>query len=161
MRRRTRRRSIGRVVRLHGRHAARTLLEHCRGEQPGGIVLTGKVLAKSDARGHLQQVPERRATVLGVSERRQIGRSWIVYRTDEVLGERDTDQHGRDRLGHRKRREPMPIRSPVLVALHEDRVITSDEEPGGRVSRKVVVERAGLALVLVTQDRLGGGAEQP
>jgi hypothetical protein len=50
----------------------------------------------------------------------------------------------------------MPIRPRILVALDEDGVTTRDEEPGGRVARKVVVERARLALVLVTQGRLGG-----
>ena len=55
----------------------------------------------------------------------------------------------------------MPIRPRVLVALDEDGVTTRDEKPGGRIAGKVVVERAGFALVFVTQGRLGGRTEQP
>ena len=104
---------------------------------------------------------ERRAPVLGVGERGHVRRGEIVHRADATLCDRDTDQHGRDRLGHRERREAVPIGPRILVALDEDGVATRDQESGGRVARKVVVERAGLALVLVTQGRLGGRTEQP
>ena len=83
---------------------------------------------------------ERRAAVLGVSERGHVGPGQIVYRTDEVLSDREPDQHGRDRLGHRKRREAMPIRPRILIALNEDGVTTRNQESGGRVAREVVVE---------------------
>jgi hypothetical protein len=34
----------------------------------------------------------------------------------------------------------MPIRPRILIALDEDGVTTRDQESGGRVARKVVVE---------------------
>jgi hypothetical protein len=84
----------------------------------------------------------------------------IVDRPDAALGDGDPDQHRGDGLGHRPRREAMPIVPRVLVALEEDRVAPRDEEPGRGVAPEVVVEGERLAIVLVADDGLGGRAAE-
>ena len=89
-----------------------------------------------------------------------VRRGEIVDRADAPLGDRDPDQHRRDRLGHRPRREPIAVGPRVLVALDEDRLVAGDQEPGRRVARQIVVEAEGLPLVLVAQRGLGRGPRE-
>jgi hypothetical protein len=119
------------------------------------------VSAKSRAASSVPEYFSTKRSVLGVGERGHVRRGEIVDRTDAALADRDADQHRRDGLGHRERGEAMPIVPRVLIALDQDRVAARDEQPGGGVARQVVVERAGLRLVLVAQGRLGGRAGEP
>ena len=106
-------------------------------------------------------MPQRRASVLGSGEPRHVRRGLIIHGADASLVEGDSNQHRRDRLGHRPRGESVPVGARVLVALHEDRVVACHEQAGCRVARQVVVEAERLPLVLVAQSRLGMSPREP
>ena len=148
------------VERGHRRDAARSALEKRVHRELRDVVPEPVLLDESHARGHLQQVAQRRAPVLGSGEPGHVRRGGIVDRADATLRDGDPDQHRRDRLGHRPRREPVAVGPRVLVALDEDRLVAGDQQPGRRVPRQVVVEAEGLPLVLVAQRRLGRGPRE-
>ena len=100
-------------------------------------------------------MPQRGASVLGSGERRHVRGGEIVHRADAPFIDRDSDQHRRDRLGHRPGREPIPVGPRVLIALDEDRIAAGDQEPGRGIARQVVVEGEVAPLVFVAQFRLG------
>jgi hypothetical protein len=80
--------------------------------EPRHVVHSRVLLDEPHARGHLTQMPERRASVLADTERRHVLGRGIIHRADVAFRDRDADQHGGDGLGHRPRGEAMPIVSP-------------------------------------------------
>ena len=131
------------------------------------VVAAAVVLPKAHAGRHLQQVAERRASVLGAGQLGHVGRRLIVDRADVALGDRDADQHRGHGLGHRPRREALPVGAVVLVALDEDGVVARDQQPGRQAPRQVVVQRreneaAGEDLVHVAMraDRVPDAIER-
>jgi hypothetical protein len=105
-------------------------------------------------------VTKRRLTVRRAGQLRDVLCGRIIERLDLALGERDSDEHGDDRLRRRVRNHPVFRRTVVLVALGENGVALQDQQPCGAVARQVVVQPATLGLVGVTDRRLGFGALQ-
>ena len=110
-------------------------------DEPRDVVGAGVLLAEAHARRHLQQVAQRRAPVLGAGKLGHVGGRGIIDRADVALGDRDADEHRRHGLGHRPRREAMPVRAAILVALDEDGVTARDQQAGRRGPLQVVVQR--------------------
>jgi hypothetical protein len=129
--------------------------------QPRDVVAPGVFLEEAHARRHLEQVPDRRAPVLGPGQPWNLGRRRIVDRTNAALGDGDADQHRCHGLGHRERREAIPLVPRVLIALDEDCVVARDEKPGGRVPREVLIQPEALAPEVVANLRLGRRPREP
>src|SRR4030095_1361309 len=72
-----------------------------------------------------------------------------------ALGERDADEHRGDGLGHRPRREAVPVRATVLVTLDEDGVTARDQQASRWVALEVVVQRQVGTLEPPGDARLG------
>ncbi len=147
------------VERRHrGNSAIAPLQESARG-QCREIVRSRVVFYEADARGHLEEVAEGGAPVLGAGERGHVHGRHVVDRPDAALRDRDPDQHRRHRLRHRMRGEALVIVPPILVALDVDGVAARDQEPGRRVAREIVVERECLALEVPANRRLHDACE--
>jgi hypothetical protein len=127
--------------------------------EPGDVVGVAVLLAEAHARRHLQQVTERRLPVLGAGELGYVGGREVIDRANVALGDRDPDEHRGHGLGHRPRREAIPVRAAVLVALDQDAVTPRDQQAGRRVAPEVVVQRQVDGLESPGDARLGNPRE--
>jgi hypothetical protein len=105
------------------------------------VTRSAVVLAVAHSGRHLEEVTKRRAPVLRAGQFGNVGDRRILDRPDVPFGDRDADQHCRDRLGHRRRSEAVAVGAAILVALHENGVLAGDEEPGRRSAHNIVVKR--------------------
>jgi hypothetical protein len=130
-------------------------LRQRRAREAHAVVVAVVVLAERDAGGHGQEVADRRAAILAAGECRHVALGRILDRGDGAVGEREPDQHRRDRLRHRERGQTVAVVAPVLVALDQDRIAARDQQPGRRIAREILIEReataAGLARRIVGQ----------
>jgi hypothetical protein len=84
-------------------------------------------------------------------EIRRVPGCLVFERGDAPFPERDADQQGDDGLGHRERRKLVRRRTVVLVSFVNDRIALEDEQTGDPLPREDVVDREGVALVLVPE----------
>jgi len=60
------------------------------------VALVVALFAKLDARGHVQEIADRRPAILGAFETRHIGFGRVVDRFDRAFRDCDADQYPRD-----------------------------------------------------------------
>ena len=83
----------------------------------------------------MQQVANWRLAVFRVLKARHIRLRRTIDRFNHALADGDPNQHRRDRLRHRLRKEPIAIGPPILVILAEYLVILGDQQTRNRIAR--------------------------